>query len=113
MTGSHLDIEILQELRYVMEDGFSGLIQSYLQDAQVRLAQLQRVVSASEADQIRHIAHSLKGSSANLGANYLAELLRCMEEYGRSARLAEAMALLPTIQQEYAQVQSSMQALLK
>lgn len=75
----HIDAEQLAELKDVLEDEFSVLINTYLTDAKLRLNLIQTGISNQDYESVRLAAHSLKGASANLGALVLAELCEKLE----------------------------------
>jgi len=82
MDTSVLDMELVTELREIMGEGFAVLVESYERDANQRLAALSAAVAALDRAALRQEAHSLKGSSSNLGAVSVAAL--CVELEGRA-----------------------------
>ncbi len=70
----HIDAEQLAELKEVLEDEFSVLIETYVTDAQFRLQLIQNGINNQDYEAVRLAAHSLKGASANLGALLLAQM---------------------------------------
>lgn len=89
-----LDEEIIVELREVMEEEFADLLQSFLNDLPLQLDLLQAVIAKGDVDQLYQIAHKLKSSCGSMGALRLAELVRRLEQAGRSKMLADARELL-------------------
>ena len=79
MMTIHLNLEQLSELKEVLEDEFSVLITTYLEDAQLRQQMITAAISAKDYEAARLAAHSLKGASANLGALMLAEICEHLE----------------------------------
>jgi len=108
MTDNHIDMSVLQELKGVMEDEFSLLINTYLSDAELRIDALKKAFKDKKAEAVCRTAHSFKGSSSNLGAVELVELLRKMEDCGREKKLDEAEGLLAEVQREYGYVKAAM-----
>ena len=80
----HVDVEVLQELKEVMEDEFETLVNTFLSDSTQRIAALQSALADGNLDELMKSAHSFKGSCGNMGAPYLAELCRQLEENSRS-----------------------------
>jgi HPt (histidine-containing phosphotransfer) domain-containing protein len=72
-------------LRFI--DRFGG-------NARQTLASMQESRLAGRAHDLGRAAHSLKGSSANLGAARLAELCQTVEHLGEDGVVAEAEALV-------------------
>ena len=77
MSVQHLDYNVLTALQEVMEDEYPLLLDTFLEDSESRISQLHGARSAQDLGQT---AHSFKGSSINMGAVYLAELCRELEE---------------------------------
>jgi CheY-like chemotaxis protein len=77
------------------------VIHIYLQSSSGVLATLRQGVVAGEAETIRLAAHSLKSSSANLGAIRLADVCRQLESCGRNGELGKSAALLSSLEAEY------------
>ena len=86
MMTIHLNLEQLSELKEVLEDEFSVLITTYLQDAQLRQQMIAAAITVKDYDAVRLAAHSLKGASANLGALMLAEICEHLEHDCRAGR---------------------------
>lgn len=98
----HLDEQQLAELRDLMGPDFDGLLRAYLRDSRDRLLHLDLAIADRNWDIARRQAHSLKGSSSNLGAIALAQhcqqleqtLSRCRQEPELVATVAPALAEL-------------------
>lgn len=101
---AQLDEDTLRELRAVLGKDFRMLVDTWVADCQVRLQLLQAALAGQDAAALREAAHSLKGSSLNLGALRLADHCLAMETAARAGELARAKALLPAIDAEYRQV---------
>lgn len=90
----------LNELKDILEDEFPLLVNTYIEDADLRMLRLRSAVDATDTAQVRAEAHALKGSSRNLGANPLGELFARMEAMGSSGEISGAGDLLLDIEQE-------------
>ncbi len=88
------------------------IIELYLADSPERLATLRRALADRDAQTIVTAAHSLKGSSANLGAGALAELCHQLERLSEDTVPADAQARLHSLEAEYAKVEQAMRKLL-
>lgn len=102
----HLDVEALTELREVMDDEFSVLIETYLKDSIMRISSIHKALEHNDADALHKAAHSFKGSCGNIGAPQLADLCRQMEESGRDGDLSNTGALLEQMTAEFEEVKS-------
>jgi HPt (histidine-containing phosphotransfer) domain-containing protein len=89
-----LDDEIIAELREVMEDEFTDLIRSFLNELPVQMENLQTAIVEGAAPDLYRIAHKFKSSCGSLGAVQLAELIRRLEQAGRENALDGTAALL-------------------
>lgn len=98
---SHVDVEMLSELKSLMEDEFKTLLQTYLDDSRLRVSEISSAVAANDSTALRNAAHSLKGSSGNLGATNLAEICRELECMGRDNVLHDAKRVLEDMVEEY------------
>lgn len=99
-----VDQSVVQELLEVMGDGFADLVQVYFEDTPKLLAKLREAASRVDHAGIAEIAHSLKSSSANLGAMPLAELAKRAEIDARVRRDDELASLPDRLQDEYQRV---------
>ena len=104
MANQHIDEVILSDLKEVMEADFNRLITVYFDDARLRLDQLQSLVQAGDLSELRKTAHSIKGSSSNIGAPRLAELLQKLEDMAKADALQNEFLLLNSIHDEFEQV---------
>ena len=84
MTDSPLDLQALDMLREVMGDDFNLLIDTFIEDATLRLNRLKQHYTVMDIDDIRREAHSLKGSSSNIGALGFSQLCFVLEEQCRN-----------------------------
>jgi HPt (histidine-containing phosphotransfer) domain-containing protein len=90
-----LDEDIIIELREIMEDEFTDLLNTFLHDLPVQLAHMEAAVAQGDSNELYSAAHKLKSSCGSLGALRLAEVVRRLEQAGRDGTVADAVALLP------------------
>jgi histidine phosphotransfer protein HptB len=109
VTAAHLEMSTISMLQEVMEDAFVPLLESYLTDTQERLQELRDASAAHDAEQVRRVAHSLKGSSGNVGAMQMAELCLRVEEIGKLGSVDGVANIIGDIEQEFVQVEKAMQ----
>lgn len=107
-----LDEDILLELRDSMGDDFDLLVRLYLEDAPLKLAEIERHRPGAPATATVVAAHTLKSSSANLGATRLAELARGVEEGLRRSAQAPLHGAAGLLRAEFARVERELRALL-
>ena len=86
------------------------VVNTFLAETPSRLERLRQALDQGDAQDLAFVAHSLKGSSAQLGALRLAALSSNLEKSGRSAQLNTAAGLLTELEQELARVVPLLQA---
>jgi HPt (histidine-containing phosphotransfer) domain-containing protein len=86
-TEQILDLQQVQELRDVLEDEFSSVIEAYLRDAERKVETVVAAAGEQDAEALRMAAHSLKGSCRNVGARQLAESCQIIESLAYEDRL--------------------------
>jgi CheY-like chemotaxis protein len=85
------------------------VISLYLQSSNKVLGTLRQAVQQGDADATRQAAHSLKSSSANVGARQLAFLSRQLEDAGRTHSMEKAGPLLDRLKTEHGRVVAVLQ----
>lgn len=108
-----LDSEILETFLVTMgEDGadlLSQLIDTYLSESPKFVEAIEQAITQADAATLNISAHSLKSSSAALGATRLAQLCKELEVMGREGHMTEAKALVEPLKAEYIRVEAAMQ----
>jgi HPt (histidine-containing phosphotransfer) domain-containing protein len=109
-----LDHEALAHLRALQkgsaQDIFGKVIRNYLNTAPRLLQTLQEAVTRDDAAALRKAAHTLKSSSASLGALTLAVLCKDLEGMGRTNNIANAATVLSALASEYEAVRVALVA---
>ena len=103
-SNPHIDAAMLAELEEIMEDEFGVLLETYLADAVIRLDSIDSAMSAQDIGLLRESAHSLKGSSSNIGALQLSGLCASIEDLARDNHMDEAVTIVPGARAEYEKV---------
>jgi PAS domain S-box-containing protein len=107
-TEAVLDRQILDGLRDMAGPKaakmLSLIIDNYLEDAPERLQEMRDALVANNPEGLRQAAHSMRSSSANLGAMGLANLFKELENLGRAGTTANAQTLLYQVEREYEKV---------
>ena len=92
-----IDENVIDELRSMLGDEVDHLIDLFLEDTPKLLARLEIAASKPDYAALRDAAHSLKSSSANLGAMLLSAAAKRVEQGAREGHLerpAVAVALV-------------------
>ena len=109
-VGEAVDRATLDALLEVMGEDLVELIDTFLDDTSERLAQLARAVETRDQELVT-VAHTLKGSSANVGARRFSE--RCAAVHQRAKRDTsdpDLSALVGGLVDEFAKVRSELAA---
>jgi len=112
-----IDRTALEAIRSLQSDAaprlLAQVVQIYFDSAPALIEQLRAGMGASNLTAIRAAAHSLKSSSANLGANTLAELCRMVELAARAGSIGPEVPGVPAIEREYDAVRRALQLALE
>ncbi len=84
----------------------------FVEEAARNIASLQNALETSDVETASHLAHSIKGSSANLGARALRETAGNMEKLLQSGNLTQTSDLLPQLIERFAALKRAMHHLL-
>jgi two-component system, sensor histidine kinase and response regulator len=109
-TGGSVDISVLAGLRELQGEGepdiLNELIELYLDEVPAQLEALGEAAQMGEAQSVERIAHSLKGSSANMGALRMEALCAELEEAGRAEDLRAASEQISRLEGEFGRVRA-------
>jgi two-component system, sensor histidine kinase and response regulator len=111
---SPIDAKVLNQIRALQRPNAPNIvhkiINSYLHDAPQLLEAARQAIAQNDSSTLYRSAHSLKSTSASLGALTLAGLCKELEAIGRAQTTDKADSLLVTIEQEYVQVEEALKA---
>ena len=110
--GAALDQEIVRDLLDVMGEEFTDLVGVYLEDTPKNLGLLEQAAGRGDVNGLIAPSHSLKSTSANLGAMTLAEIAKRIEHEARSGTLTDPAALVRDLSREYGRVAAELRNLL-
>ncbi|OQW93092.1 MAG: hypothetical protein BWK79_12990, partial [Beggiatoa sp. IS2] len=88
------------------------LVMTYLEGSDILVAELQTAIVEQDATKLAQAAHSMKSSSASLGATQLAELCKQLEQQGRAGNLQEADNRVEKTVDEYRQVKKALKIII-
>ncbi|MGH8146622.1 MAG: ATP-binding protein [Rhodanobacteraceae bacterium] len=97
-----LDTTTLVDLEDIMGDELVTLVDAYLRDGATRMQNMHAAAERGDGAEVGKLAHSLKSSSANLGAVPLANRARQVEEAARSGTLASPADSVAALEKLYA-----------
>ncbi len=97
-----IDVGALGELREIMEDDFGLLLDQYISVSHDLIVEMDADLLRDDRVALSRNAHSLKGSSMNLGAKVLAERCAVLEEQAKERCSDDSLdALIRAIAEEY------------
>ncbi|NDY72953.1 histidine kinase [Desulfobacter hydrogenophilus] len=109
-----IDQKALDNIRSLQGQGaadlLSRIINLFVEETPNQLENLQQAICDKDAGTVCSIAHSLKSSSANLGAMKLSALLRDLEEKARRNVLTDTPSLFLQIENEFKRAEKLLQA---
>jgi signal transduction histidine kinase/DNA-binding NarL/FixJ family response regulator/HPt (histidine-containing phosphotransfer) domain-containing protein len=103
--ADHVDCTAFEGIKFLERNGatdmLSKVIGIYLRDTPRQLENARIALARNDADAMGRQAHSMKSSSATLGAHVLAALCKELESMGRSGTTENADELLSSMETEY------------
>ncbi len=93
------------------EEFLVELIGDYVDDSTARVARLRQAAVAGDAEALTLEAHTLKSSSASLGAQSLSALAKRLEELGRAGDLAALTQDIVLFEEQYGVVKATLEKL--
>lgn len=110
-----LDMSVVEELLSFTDDGdpelLLDLIQMFLDDGPEKVRAVQQGLQAGDFDKMERAAHSLKGSSGNLGAHLLQDTCEKIQIATRQKRLDETRSLAAELVTKFAEAESALRQL--
>ena len=104
-----LDHSMLDELREIAGDETARIIALFLEDAPRLIAQLENAALVPDLDAMRDAAHTLKSSSANVGAMALSTAAKRVELGARAMKLDRPAVAVALVIAEYARARMALQ----
>lgn len=112
MTERVIDAASFGALKEMTGAEFIGeLIDTFMGEAPLMLADLQKALSEGNAELFRRSAHSLKSNSLTFGALKLGSMAKELETLGRENQLGQTGDKLTELRAEYARVEAALQEL--
>jgi len=109
-----LDRSVLARLLELQEVGepdiLKELIELFLNDVPPQLVALNEAGEAGDAHSVGRIAHTLKGSSGNMGATRMTAICSELEDVGASGDLSRAPELLERLEEEFGRIRMALEA---
>ena len=105
-----LSARTLQDLRGLGTDFFKDLVGVYLKESGESIPALRTSLDGCDAVTLEKTAHTLKGSSGNLGAEALSKLCAELQAAARAKEWNRCTDLVCRVEQEYPSVSKDLRA---
>jgi HPt (histidine-containing phosphotransfer) domain-containing protein len=110
-----LDPEAIANLRALSPDDDDGFLREilgiFLEDTPMRIAELHASRNNGDAASFTRAAHSIKGSSSNVGALELRAAAERLEAHAKQAGITGADTLLAAVEAAFARVEPELRKL--
>ena len=103
-----LDEELFAELFSLMGENFGGFVSVFIKDTPVRLAALRAAAANHDREQLKQLAHMLKGSAANASAMTLSSRCARLETLVRDGSPEQIDEQIACIEAEYQRVAAAL-----
>lgn len=111
-----IDMQAVENLRSLNpgdnDEFLRELVGIYLEDTPQRIAELDTSLATGDTPTFIRAAHSIKGSSANLGAAALRAVAEKLESQARADGLGNVTGLVALVKSEFARTQQEFAKLL-
>ncbi len=111
-TQDIIDLEKIQQLQELMGDAMSELVTSFVTSSANTLKKLQDAKQAMDSIEVRQLAHSLKGTSGNVGAMQLMDLSGKIEQLAKHEQLDEADKIIDEMLMSFAETKKQLQSVI-
>ena len=115
-SGDVLDPDVVNSLRQLTPAGepdvLVEILTVFLNEVPKRIAALRAAAAAGDAPAVQRAAHSLKGSSGNIGARALHDVCRQLDDRARSGEVPRLQSLVDALDVEYGRVETEIRRLL-
>ena len=107
----HINKDQVAELQDLLGEDFGMFLETFLADMVARCDIMVSALQAQDQDALRQAAHSLKGSTSNLGADALSDLCAQVESAALAADFSTSDQLLQAVLAEKDMVVQDIQSL--
>ena len=115
MPSPILDQEAIDNLRALDPDGgdtfLREIIGIFLEDAPLRIAEIDQSLAAGDVAAFVRAAHTIKGASSNVGAAALRAVAEQLEQRAKKNGLADVAALVAEVKTEFANAKTALNGL--
>jgi HPt (histidine-containing phosphotransfer) domain-containing protein len=87
-----------------------GIVHKFLEDAQARIVRIAASIEMADPASIPGLAHTLKGSAGNLGAEVMASVCKDLQTAGEKGDMDSVMRLTAELHGAFGDVRSALEA---
>lgn len=113
MNTSYIDLEIYNSIGEILGDELPLLVEEFIEDSLVKLEELKKYMKENDADKIFNVSHSLKSSSANMGAIPMSEICQSIETESRNGSTASALEFISSLEEMLKNTSNELRLLVK
>ena len=106
-----LDSKTIVELQELMGDDYLTVYEAFIRSTEAYLSELEAAVKNNDVERIGVILHTLKGSSANIGAVRFSEICKSFMEEAKNNASCDFMTYIHEIDYEYQKIHASIMVL--
>jgi PAS domain S-box-containing protein len=107
-VSNSLDYEVIASIRDLQVEGepdfFINLVNIYLKDSVHQIERIRAAILDSNSEELRKAAHTLKGTSTNLGARILSSYCAELESIASEGKMESVTKWLDRLEAEYREV---------
>ncbi|HED19432.1 MAG TPA: response regulator, partial [Gammaproteobacteria bacterium] len=109
--GASIDATTFDSLRATMGEDFAELISTYIEGAAACLEQMPKRLAEADLKEVQRLAHSLKSSSAAIGATTLSAMAEELEQWARDGKADSLAKQIVTLPAEFSRVREALERL--
>ncbi|MCS5711419.1 Hpt domain-containing protein [Candidatus Berkiella aquae] len=103
-TSALIDIKQVNNLKELFNEGFGSFLETFYLDFEKKEQDLLNALNNNQMDTVGRIAHSIKGSSLNMGASGLAIICESIEEAINQGNLEKTKEAFTQLHQTYPKI---------
>ena len=103
-NSNSIDLSVLESLKELMGDSFELLMTTFIDDTGKLVHSLPELQKQNDIQVFTRNTHSIKSSSANLGAMKLSAIAAELEAQGKAGDIANTVDKIILLQNEFTQV---------
>lgn len=97
-------------LRKSVGEVFDAMLNAFLEDTPVYISSLKMAAAEGKLQQVRDLAHTIKGSAANFGARRVVDLARRIQENADQEIKGDYSTLIQELQKAFAQLKRALES---